>query len=86
MVQDAANAHRSKLAELAELLQALRDNPQLLNDEEFSAKLKEVQDKVDKLLEDALNTASMSLFNIVTMHITLSDFLKYLHAFYFLPV
>lgn len=57
LVQDAANAHRSKLAELSELLQALKENPQLLNDEEFSMKLKEVQDKVDKLLEDALSTA-----------------------------
>ena len=56
-MQDAANAHRSKLAELSELLQALKENPQLLNDEEFSMKLKEVQDKVDKLLEDALSTA-----------------------------
>ncbi|KAG8188781.1 hypothetical protein JTE90_009175 [Oedothorax gibbosus] len=59
LVQDAANAHRAKLAELEELLKALRENPQLLNDEEFVAKLKEVQDKVDKLLEDALSATDL---------------------------
>ncbi|XP_035213490.1 laminin subunit gamma-1-like [Stegodyphus dumicola] len=59
LVQDAANAHRSKLAELQELLEALKDNPQLLNDEEFAAKLKEVQEKVDKLLEDAMAATNL---------------------------
>ncbi|XP_054719317.1 laminin subunit gamma-1-like, partial [Uloborus diversus] len=59
LVQDAANVHRSKLAELAELLQALRDNPQLLNDEEFVLKLRDVEAKVDKLLEDALGATNL---------------------------
>ncbi|KAF8777898.1 Laminin subunit gamma-1 like protein [Argiope bruennichi] len=59
LVQDAANIHRSKLAELQELLKALKENPQLLNDEEFVLKLKQVQDKVDKLLEDAMSATDL---------------------------
>lgn len=63
LVQDAANSHRAKLAELEELLKALRENPQLLNDEEFVAKLKEVEGKVDKLLEDALSaTGKLNIY------------------------
>ncbi|GFY79495.1 laminin subunit gamma-1 [Trichonephila inaurata madagascariensis] len=59
LVQDAANAHRSKLGELQELLKALKENPQLLNDDEFVMKLKQVQDKVDKLLEDAMSATDL---------------------------
>lgn len=63
LVKDAADAHRLKLAELQELLQALRDNPQLLNDEEFVLKLTEVQKKVDELLEEALSSTGMQFLH-----------------------
>lgn len=83
LVQDAANNHRAKLAELEELLKALRENPQLLNDEEFVAKLKEVEGKVDKLLEDALSaTGKLIIYNLYTHLFYLYNFLNCKLTFY----
>ncbi|XP_039963355.1 laminin subunit gamma-1 [Bactrocera neohumeralis] len=52
LVQDAANEHRAKLRNLSATLDEIARTP-VTNDDEFEAKLKTVQEKVDILLTDA---------------------------------
>lgn len=52
LVQDATNAHRSKLANLSQTLDDIAKTP-VTNDEEFESKLRTVQEKLNILLDDA---------------------------------
>lgn len=52
LVQDAANEHRAKLANLSSTLDEIARTP-VTNDEEFEGKLKAVQEKVAILAQDA---------------------------------
>ncbi|XP_017028327.1 laminin subunit gamma-1 [Drosophila kikkawai] len=52
LVQDAADLHRAKLANLSQTLDEIARTP-VTNDEEFEAKLKAVQEKVAVLAQDA---------------------------------
>uniref|UniRef100_A0A182X6E3 LANB2 n=1 Tax=Anopheles quadriannulatus TaxID=34691 RepID=A0A182X6E3_ANOQN len=53
LVQDAANDHRAKLAELNQILQDIQSKPIVIDDSEFAGKLHAVQEKIDILVEDA---------------------------------
>ncbi|XP_067003262.1 laminin subunit gamma-1 [Anabrus simplex] len=53
LVQDAANAHRQKLAELEKVLNDIASSPTVISDEEFDKKLNEVERIVDDLWNDA---------------------------------
>ncbi|XP_058058444.1 laminin subunit gamma-1 [Anopheles bellator] len=53
LVQDAANEHRAKLAELSQILQEIQSKPIVIDDNEFAGKLHAVQEKIDILVEDA---------------------------------
>lgn len=53
LVQDAVNEHRTKLADLTELLDEIERNPQIVEDINFEKQLREVGTKVNKLLDDA---------------------------------
>ncbi|GAB0100956.1 Laminin subunit gamma-1 [Sergentomyia squamirostris] len=53
LVQDATNKHREKLGELKKLLDEIASKPTVIDDDEFSYKLKHVQEKIDILAEDA---------------------------------
>lgn len=53
MVRDAANDHRRKLADLKKILQQIASNPTVIDDAEFEAKLKMVEEKINILAEDA---------------------------------
>lgn len=53
LVQDAVNAHRTKLEQLKSTLREITNNPTVSDDAEFESKLKITQEKVDILLEDA---------------------------------
>lgn len=57
LVQDAANDHRQKLRELNVVLQEIASKPTVVDDGEFNAKLKSVQEKIDILAEDAKSGA-----------------------------
>lgn len=52
-MRDAANDHRRKLADLKQILQQIASNPTVIDDAEFEAKLKMVEEKVNILAEDA---------------------------------
>lgn len=53
LVQEAANEHRAKLANLNKILQDIQSKPIVIDDNEFVSKLRAVQDKIDILVEDA---------------------------------
>uniref|UniRef100_A0A8D8H0Q0 Laminin subunit gamma-1 n=2 Tax=Culex pipiens TaxID=7175 RepID=A0A8D8H0Q0_CULPI len=53
LVQEAANEHRGKLANLNKILQDIQSKPIVIDDNEFVSKLRTVQDKIDILVEDA---------------------------------
>ncbi|XP_046391414.1 laminin subunit gamma-1 isoform X2 [Ischnura elegans] len=53
LVQDAANEHRAKLAELKNLLADIENNPTVIEDASFEERLLEVQQLVNSLWEDA---------------------------------
>lgn len=53
LVQDAANQHRDKLKNMKKLLQDIASTPTVINDDQFEAKIKAVQEKFDILYEDA---------------------------------
>lgn len=53
LVQDAANEHRAKLKNMKKLLQDIASTPTVINDDQFEAKIKAVQEKFDILYEDA---------------------------------
>lgn len=57
MVRDAANDHRRELAELKSNLQQIASNPTVIDDAEFEAKLKMVEEKINILAEDAKSGA-----------------------------
>lgn len=57
LVQDAADDHRRKLAELNSVLRQIEQNPTVIDDAEFEGKLKTVQEKIDILAEDARSGA-----------------------------
>lgn len=52
-MQEAANEHRQKLADLNKILQDIQSKPIVIDDNEFVSKLRAVQDKIDILVEDA---------------------------------
>lgn len=56
LVQDAADLHRAKLANLSQTLDEIARTP-VTNDEEFEAKLRAVQEKVALLSQDARDNA-----------------------------
>ncbi|XP_014218984.1 laminin subunit gamma-1 isoform X2 [Copidosoma floridanum] len=51
LVQDAVNEHRGRLAELEDTLRKIKSNPTVINEEGFKQKLREVQERVNELLE-----------------------------------
>lgn len=53
MVQDAANLHRQKLADLSRILQEIASKPTVIDDGEFEFKLKTVQEQIQILTDDA---------------------------------
>lgn len=53
LVQDAANDHRRKLADLKKVLKEIASNPTVIDDVEFGSKLKVVEEKINILAEDA---------------------------------
>lgn len=57
LVQDAANDHRAKLKNMKKLLQDIASTPTVINDDQFEAKIKAVQEKFDILYEDAKSGA-----------------------------
>ncbi|XP_069688400.1 laminin subunit gamma-1 [Periplaneta americana] len=57
LVQSAANAHRAKLKELEKVLSDIESNPTVINDQNFENKLKDVQDVVERLWNDAKHGA-----------------------------
>lgn len=57
LVQDAANDHRKKLADLNHILREIASKPTVIDDIEFESKLRTVQEKIDILTEDAKSGA-----------------------------
>lgn len=53
LVQDAVDEHRQKLYRFQNVLQAISENPTVIEDVEFEAKLKALNEKVNIVLEDA---------------------------------
>lgn len=53
LVQDAANEHRSKLADFNKLLTEISENPTVIEDTEFESKLKVLHEKINIHLDDA---------------------------------
>jgi coxsackievirus/adenovirus receptor len=53
LVQDAANEHRTKLADFNKVLTEIAENPTVIEDSEFEAKLKVLHEKINILVEDA---------------------------------
>jgi coxsackievirus/adenovirus receptor len=53
LVQDAVTEHRSELYRFKNLLQEISDNPTVIEDTEFEAKLRALNEKVNIVLEDA---------------------------------
>ncbi|CAB3367583.1 Hypothetical predicted protein [Cloeon dipterum] len=53
LVQDAVNDHREKLQKLQELLHNITETPTVIDDVDFERKLKEVEDRVKQLWNDA---------------------------------
>lgn len=56
-MQDAADEHRAKLADLNKILQEIASKPTVIDDDEFEYKLKTVQEKINILTEDAKSGA-----------------------------
>jgi coxsackievirus/adenovirus receptor len=53
LVQDAANSHREKLANLNKTLNDIYSRPTVIDDGEFLKKLNDVQEKINILADDA---------------------------------
>lgn len=53
LVQDAADDYRTQLAALRTVLNDISNNPTVIDDADFEFKLKEVQDRVTALANDA---------------------------------
>lgn len=53
LVQDAANSHRAKLADLSRILKEIASKPTVIDDGEFEFKLKSVQELIQILTEEA---------------------------------
>ncbi|XP_024947566.1 laminin subunit gamma-1 isoform X2 [Cephus cinctus] len=53
LVQDATNAHRRRLAELEETLRKINSSPTVIKDTDFEKELKNVQNRVNTLLQIA---------------------------------
>lgn len=60
LVQDAVNEHRQKLYKFLNVLQAISENPTVIEDVEFEAKLKALNEKVNIVLEDAKSSTGGS--------------------------
>ncbi|KAI0241520.1 Laminin subunit gamma-1 [Lamellibrachia satsuma] len=56
LVQDRVNIHRGKLHDLRELIHQINDNPKVVDDSDFRAKLDSTAATVDDLLEEARKT------------------------------
>ncbi|KAL1130902.1 hypothetical protein AAG570_012143, partial [Ranatra chinensis] len=61
LVQDAVQSHRNNLDGLDTLLKNLLANPTVIDSAEFDEKLKQVQDRVQQLSQDALRAAGGKL-------------------------
>lgn len=57
LVQDAADEHRGKLANLSAVLAEIASKPTVIDDAEFDSKLRVVQEKINILTEDAKSGA-----------------------------
>lgn len=57
LVQDAADVHRKKLADLNEILREIASKPVVIDDAEFASKLEAVREKIDILADDAKSGA-----------------------------
>lgn len=57
LVQDAADEHREKLANLSAVLAEIASKPTVIDDAEFDSKLRVVQEKINILTEDAKSGA-----------------------------
>lgn len=53
LVQEAVNEHRQELYSFKTILQEISENPTVIEDAEFEARLKALNEKVDIVLEDA---------------------------------
>lgn len=60
LVQDAVNEHRQKLSKFLSVLQDISENPTVIEDVEFEAKLKALNEKVNIVLEDAKSSTGGS--------------------------
>lgn len=60
LVQDAANAHRAKIGDFDKILTEISENPTVIEDDEFEAKLKALNEKVTIVVEDARAGAGSS--------------------------
>lgn len=60
LVQDAVNDHRNKLQTFKNVLQEISENPTVIEDIEFEAKLKALNEKVNIVLEDAKSSTGGS--------------------------
>lgn len=56
-MQDAADVHRKKLADLNEILREIASKPVVIDDAEFASKLEAVREKIDILADDAKSGA-----------------------------
>lgn len=71
LVQDAVGEHRKNLRHLENVLKDIKNNPTVVNDEEFDKKLKAVQAAVDELernAKDATGGEYNILFYLTTSH------------------
>lgn len=57
LVQDAVNEHRQKLSSFDNVLNEISENPTVIEDHEFEAKLRALNEKVNIVLEDAKSGA-----------------------------
>ena len=62
LVQDRVNIHRGKLHDLRELIRQINDNPKVVDDSDFRAKLDSTAATVDDLLEEARKTGGEYIY------------------------
>jgi len=58
LVQDAVNDIRQSLTNLSDTLKSINDNPDAVDDAEFTAQLKEIEDRVNALYNRSLDLQS----------------------------
>jgi coxsackievirus/adenovirus receptor len=76
LVQDAVNEHRQKLNQFLNVLQAISENPTVIEDVEFEAKLKALNEKVNIVLEDAKSSTGGSETSLAQRMETMQESLK----------